>query len=61
MEYVCPLITFARGGRRGRSLEHIYEDDQMVIFIVENFLPFQFQEVCDSKRMTAKYSITSEG
>ncbi len=37
-----PSITYARGGRRGLSLEKIYVDDQVVIFGVENFLLFQF-------------------
>ncbi len=37
-----PSINFARGGQRGQSLESIYEDDQMVIFVVEDFLPFQY-------------------
>ncbi len=42
MKYLCPLITFARGGRRVWSKESIYEDDQMVIFVMEDFLLFQF-------------------
>ncbi len=39
---MSPSITFARGGQRGVSLESIYEDDQMVIFVIEDFLPFQY-------------------
>ncbi len=34
--YNRPSITFARSGRRGLSLERIYEDDKVVIFGVEN-------------------------
>ncbi len=40
MNWIRPSITFARGGRRGRSLESIYEDDQVVIFVSEDFLSF---------------------
>ncbi len=39
---VRPSITFARDSWRGQSLESIYEDDQMVMFIVEYFLPFKY-------------------
>ncbi len=35
---MCPSITFAKVGQMGRSLERIYDDDQMVIFIVKDFL-----------------------
>ncbi len=41
MKYLCLSINFVKGDRRIWSMESIYEDDQMVIFVLEDFLLFQ--------------------
>ncbi len=51
-------MTFARGGRSGRSLAGIYEDDQLVIFIVDNcYHVSNFQIFTDLRHVTAQFDI----
>ncbi len=55
-------MTFVRVGRRGRSLAGIYEDDQMVIFTIDNCYHVSIFQICtDLRGVIAKSGITSAG